>query len=132
LIVVDTSALVRVFVREPGFEPYRGCLSESSAAFVPVSCYLEFSLLRRLGEGRREWIDRLIAERSIYLAAVEPEHGPIAADAASTYGKGSGHPARLNFGDCLTYALAKYRELPLLYAGRDFHLTDIRPALEAE
>jgi ribonuclease VapC len=130
VIVVDTSALVTMFLRDPGFEPYLRCVAESSSALIPVSCYLEFALLRRLGTGRREWIDRLIAESSISLAALEPQHGPIAADAASIYGKGSGHPAQLNFGDCLTYAIAKYRDLPVLHAGRDFVLTDIRSALE--
>lgn len=132
MIVVDTSALVIMFLRDTGFEAYLRRMAESRSALIPVSCYLEFVLLRRLGNGRREWIDRLVAESSVSLAALEPRHGPIAADAASVYGKGGGHPAQLNFGDCLTYAVAKYRDLPLLYAGRDFHLTDIRSALEIE
>jgi ribonuclease VapC len=130
LIVVDTSALACIFLREPGFERHIRRLSESEAAFLPVPCYLEFTLLAHLGDGRRPWIDRLIADGPISLAAFEPEHGPIAADAAMTYGRGSGHPARLNFGDCMTYAVAKYRGLPLLYAGHDFQLTDLIAALD--
>ena len=130
MIVVDTSALVTVFLREREFERYLHCMAENGSPWVPVCCYLEFCLLRPLGETRREWIDRLLAGRSISIAALEPQHGPIAADAASIYGKGSGHPAQLNFGDCLTYAVAKDRDLPLLFTGRDFHHTDIRPAIE--
>jgi ribonuclease VapC len=129
LIVVDTSALVRIFLKEPGFERYRRRLSESVIAYLPVSCYLEFTLLTHLGKDRRRWIDGLIESRSIILAPVEPEHGPIAADAAERYGKGSGHRAQLNFGDCLSYAVAKHRDLPLLYVGDDFPHTDVPAAL---
>jgi ribonuclease VapC len=53
----------------------------------------------------------------------------VAGDAVERYGKGRGHPARLNFGDCLSYAVAKASGLPLLFKGGDFSLTDIRPAL---
>ena len=66
------------------------------------------------------------------LVAFEPVHARIAADVVATYGKGSGHPARLNFGDCMTYAVAKERGLPLLYVGNDFRHTDIPDALNAE
>jgi ribonuclease VapC len=57
------------------------------------------------------------------------EAAKLAAGAARTYGKGSGHPAQLNFGDCLSYGVARARELPLLYVGNDFHHTDITAAL---
>jgi ribonuclease VapC len=130
LIIVDTSALVTIFLREPEFERYLQCMAEHSTSWVPVPCYLEFCLLRQLGNDRREWIDQFLADRSMSIAAIEPQHGAIAADAASIYGKGSGHPAQLNFGDCLTYAVAKDRDLPLLFRGRDFQHTDIRPAIE--
>jgi ribonuclease VapC len=53
----------------------------------------------------------------------------LAADAAEFYGRGTGHPARLNFGDCLAYAVAKHLDAPLLYKGDDFIHTDIRSAL---
>jgi ribonuclease VapC len=132
LIVVDTSALASIFLREPGFERFMGRLTQSSAAFIPVPCYIEFNMLRSLGRNGRDWIDRLLEDQAITLVALETEHARIAADAATKYGKGSGHAARLNFGDCMTYAVAKHRELPLLFAGRDFHLTDIPSALQSE
>lgn len=53
----------------------------------------------------------------------------VAANAFERFGKGSGHPAQLNFGDCMAYAVAKHRDVPLLYKGRGFAKTDIRPAL---
>jgi ribonuclease VapC len=52
-----------------------------------------------------------------------------ATEAFERYGKGCGHPAQLNFGDCMAYAVAKHYDVPLLYKGRDFARTDIRPAL---
>ena len=54
----------------------------------------------------------------------------VAADAFDRYGKGRGHRAQLNFGDCLAYAVAKVQNVPLLYKGADFARTDIRPALQ--
>ena len=53
----------------------------------------------------------------------------LACDAFDRFGKGRGHSAQLNFGDCLTYAVAKYHDVPLLYKGDDFRHTDLRPAL---
>ncbi len=132
MIVVDTSALVCIFLREPGFERFLQRVGEAESAFFPTPCYLEFTLLTRLGNDRRHWIDRLIENRTLTLAAFDPEHAPVAADAAAAYGKGSGHPAQLNFGDCMSYAIAKSRGLPLLYAGRDFQHTDIPSALQNE
>ena len=52
-----------------------------------------------------------------------------ASDAFDRFGKGIGHPAKLNFGDCMAYAVAKVHDVPLLYKGTDFAQTDIRPAL---
>jgi ribonuclease VapC len=57
------------------------------------------------------------------------EQARIARDAHARFGKGSGHPAQLNFGDCFSYALARALDAPLLFKGNDFSHTDIRPAL---
>ena len=58
------------------------------------------------------------------------EHAELARTAHRRFGRGSGHPARLNFGDCFAYALAKATGEPLLFKGEDFGHTDIRSALE--
>lgn len=63
------------------------------------------------------------------LGAITTPIAEIAAAGARRYGKGSGHPAQLNFGDCLVYAAAKYRDLPLLFVGNDFTHTDVTSAL---
>lgn len=129
MIVVDTSALVAIFAEEVGFERCLRRLSSSVTAFLPVSAYVEFLLISKLLVSRRAWIDELVDRRMLSLAPLEPAHGAMAADAARRFGKGSGHPAQLNFGDCLVYALARERDLPLLFIGNDFIHTDITPAL---
>ncbi len=75
-------------------------------------------------EDVRVLVDRL----GIQIVSVEPEHVAIAQEAFMKYGKGNGHPAQLNFGDLFSYALAKERNLPLLFKGNDFAATDITSA----
>jgi ribonuclease VapC len=74
-------------------------------------------------------LDRLILELDIRIAPAVAETAQLATDAEHSYGKRT--PARLNLGDCFAYALAKERNLPLLYKGGDFIRTDIEPALKA-
>jgi ribonuclease VapC len=131
MIVVDTSALVAIFAEEAGHEACRNRLLSSDVALLPVAAYVEFTLIRRLRGGTRAWLDDIITRGIIKLNALELVHAILAADAADRYGKGSGHPAQLNFGDCLVYAVAKYRDLPLLFIGNDFALTDLKAALPA-
>ena len=73
-------------------------------------------------------LDDLIAT-ALTVSDVTAAHTRIARDAHLRFGKGMGHPAQLNFGDCFSYALAKFLDVPLLYNGGDFAKTDIRPAL---
>jgi ribonuclease VapC len=73
-------------------------------------------------------LDEAIEEARIVIAPVTVEQAKIARQAYHDYGKGSGHPANLNFGDCFSYALARDKREPLLYKGDDFVHTDIRPA----
>lgn len=129
MIVVDTSALARIFLREPGYEDYQRAIFAADTALVPVCCIVEFAFLRRLGEQRMGWLDALLGRDTVIVGSIDAEHRELAVAAAADYGKGSGHPAQLNFGDCLVYAAARYRDLPLLFAGDDFAHTDIVPAL---
>ncbi|MDP3895066.1 MAG: type II toxin-antitoxin system VapC family toxin [Mesorhizobium sp.] len=75
------------------------------------------------------WIGALIEYRTVNLVALEPDHAYVAVEAARRFGKGSGHRAQLNFGDCMSYAIAKQRDLPLLYTGNDYRHTDLTSAL---
>lgn len=73
--------------------------------------------------------DDFLGELSVIIAPVTAEQARLAREAYRRFGRGSGHPARLNFGDCFAYALAKVLDDPLLFIGNDFIHTDIRPAL---
>ena len=70
-------------------------------------------------------VDEFFKIARISIEAVTETHAQIARDAYRDFGKGSGHPAKLNFGDCFAYALAKFRREPLLFKGNDFTHTDI-------
>ena len=73
-------------------------------------------------------LDELIERFRIVIEPVTAEHAQIARQAYRDYGKGSGHRANLNFGDCFSYALARAKREPMLWKGDDFVHTDIRPA----
>ena len=127
MIVVDTSALGAIYRREADAQIFRAAIS-SDDVLLPASVYVEFSALRRYGTPRI-WLDRTIAAYRISILAFDAATARIAAEAGDRYGRGTGHPARLNFGDCLSYAVAKQFDAPLLYKGDDFVHTDIESAL---
>lgn len=97
----------------------------SAASYVEASIVIDRSgdpvLSRRL--------DEVLKALAIDLAPFDADQAVIARSAHDDYGRGSGHPARLSFGDCMTYALAKSTGEPLLYVGDDFAATDLHPAL---
>jgi ribonuclease VapC len=129
LIVVDTSALVSIYVPEDDAPALRQVLAAAEPILIPASCLVEFSLLWRLARDRHRWLSELLDRLSIELVPIDRAVAEIAAEAAERYGRGSRHPARLNFGDCLSYAVAKHLDAPLLYKGDDFIHTDIKSAL---
>jgi len=128
VIVVDTSALVSLYVPESDASRIGRVMAQADAVSIPSSCLVEFALLRRLTGDRRIWLARLIERLDIRVVSITREIAEIAAEAAVLYGRGSGHSAHLNFGDCLSYAVAKYLGAPLLYKGDDFVHTDIESA----
>ena len=73
--------------------------------------------------------DDFVREARLVIEPVDEPQVRLARAAYRAFGRGSGHPAALNFGDCFSYALAKLRDEPLLYKGKDFPETDIHPAL---
>ncbi len=74
-------------------------------------------------------LDELLAVSGAAVELVTAEHAGIARQAYRDFGKDSGHPAGLNFGDCFAYALARTAGEPLLFKGNDFALTDLEAAL---
>lgn len=118
-----------MFLREAGYETLQRTVFASGSAQVPICCVVEFTALRRLGDSRMGWLDGLLDRENVIVVGIGPEHRELATEAVLKYGRGSGHPAQLNFGDCLVYAVTRYRDLPLLFVGDDFGLTDVTPAL---
>jgi ribonuclease VapC len=129
VIVVDTSALISIYENEPDGPVFRIAVNRAVRAVVPASSYLEFVLASERQAAPRAWLDRLLGSGMFSLERISVAAAVVAADAAIRYGRGSGHKARLNFGDCLSYAVAKHLNAPLLFKGEDFSHTDIESAL---
>lgn len=75
--------------------------------------------------------DALVRQAAICIVPVSVEQAALARDAYRIFGKGNGHPAKLNFGDCFSYALAKTQNDPLLFKGNDFLHTDLELITQA-
>lgn len=130
MIVVDTSAIVAIALGEPERDSFIETIEAAGKAFVSVVSVVESRMVVHGRRGERgvvllddllrlpafEWIAPGIAETDAVFAAFV------------AFGRGSGHPARLNFGDLFSYALAKSKGLPLLFKGTDFAATDIADA----
>lgn len=133
MIAVDTSAIVAIALGEPERAAFRAAILESGKALISTASVLE---TRMVLYGRRGPRAVVLADDLFRLPLFEiVPPGPAELDAAYgafvLYGKGSGHPASLNYGDLFSYALAKVRGLALLFKGNDFVETDIVPALAA-
>lgn len=129
MIVIETSAVVAIRQLEPDAQRLRARISKDDQPIVPATVRVEFALLRKLGPERNAWLRDFLEELSVTTASIDNAVAVLAANAAEHYGKGTGHPAQLNFGDCISYAVAKHLGVPLLYKGNDFALTDIESAL---
>jgi ribonuclease VapC len=130
-VIVDSSALVTVVREEPGFSTYLDRLLASPDNRLSAANFIEAAIVidRQPNPRLARKLDELILQLDIAIEPVTAHQANIAREAYRRFGKGSGHPARLNFGDCFAYALAKERDEPLLFIGDDFIHTDIRPAL---
>lgn len=129
-MVVDTSALVAILLREPDAGRYEEALANAPVRLLSVVTRVELSFVieGRKHEAGRIDLERLIRAGGFELASVTPGHAEIAIAAFRRFGKGR-HRAGLNIGDCFAYALASATGLPLLFKGDDFSQTDIRSAL---
>ncbi|MDJ0684578.1 MAG: type II toxin-antitoxin system VapC family toxin [Alphaproteobacteria bacterium] len=130
MIVLDSSALIAVFSGEPEGERFREILVESDETVIGVATLLETRMViaSRYGEAGAAALHRLLDVAAVSQAPLGRRQGDLAYRAFLAFGRGSGHPARLNFSDCLSYALAKSLEAPLLFKGDDFRRTDIAVA----
>jgi ribonuclease VapC len=130
-MIVDSSALVAILKREPEREAFSALLEATPDVKVSAATYFETCIVidspRQPGMSRM--LDDLIEVSGIAIEPVTAAQAKIARQAYRDYGRGSGHPANLNFGDCFSYALARDKREPLLYKGDDFVHTDLRPAI---
>jgi ribonuclease VapC len=125
MMVIDSSAFVAIYKAEPEREAFEQALVGARELVMGASVYLEtVMVLSRHGDARG-WFNTYIVGYDIRIAAVDETVARLAADAFERYGRGQAHPARLNFGDCLSYAVAKALDAPLLFKGDDFRLTDV-------
>lgn len=130
-MIVDTSALVAIAFGEADAGVYAAAFAGAASARISAANYVEAAVVigRQLGFAARPGLDLLMRRTRITVAAVDAAQARIAVAAYRLFGRGSGHPARLNMGDCFAYALAKATGEPLLYKGRGFALTDVASAL---
>ena len=126
-MVIDSSALVAILERESGSEELLQQLAEAGARRISAATLLESAIVleAKSGEAAGEQLDLFLARASMKIEAVTAEHIQIARKAWRRYGKGRGHSAALNFGDCFSYALAKGCGEELLFKGEDFGQTDV-------
>jgi len=129
-MVIDTSAVVAILRQEPGAEGLLSRLTAAGSRRISAASLLETAIVLEGKSGERggEQLDLFLARAQIEVAPVTEEQVRIARKAWRRYGKGKGHPAQLNFGDCFSYALAKAMREPLLFKGNHFRHTDVEPA----
>ena len=133
MIVVDASAIVAILTGEPEGDALTEALERASEiATSPVAVYEAtlglVRILRRSVEDAETDVTEFLRLARVVVQPVEPETVPVALKAFARYGKGRGHPARLNLGDCFIYAQAKVGRASLLYKREDFSKTDVESA----
>lgn len=121
-MIVDSSALVAMIKGEPETGAFVDSIASCPAAGMSAAAYLEAGIVV---DGSRDPVlsarlDELLDELAVTVLPVTADQARLARQAYRDFGKGSGHPARLNFGDCFAYALAIERGERLLYKGNDF------------
>lgn len=130
-MIVDTSALVAVFRKEPECARIIDLLDRSSRTRISAATIVELTavIIGKGGERPLQEISRLLGGWGIETVPFDAEQTVLAQTAYMNYGRGSRHPAKLNMGDCYSYALAKATDESLLFVGDDFTHTDVRSAL---
>lgn len=125
-MIVDSSALVALVRRELGSDALARAIGAAGGGLVPAPCFLESCMVMsgQKGVDSRPLLDDLLASLRLTIAPFTEEHARSAAEAFLRFGKGR-HPAGLNFGDCMAYAVAMAEGAPLLFTGGDFAKTDV-------
>jgi len=129
-MVVDTSAVIAVLLGKPETESFVRALAEAPKKMISAFNALESAIVieAKKGEAGGRELDLLLHRAQIEIIVLNVDQVELARTAWRKYGKGN-HSAGLNIGDCCAYALAKYSGEPLLFKGKDFSQTDIRPVI---
>jgi ribonuclease VapC len=129
--VLDTSALAAFLFQEPDGGNYLKAVQNAAGLVLSAVTLFETRtvVLGRYGVAASEELDQLMQVLAVTIAPFDEEQAEAASIAYTRYGKGRGHKAQLNLGDCASYALAKSLDAPLLFKGQDFSHTDIIAAL---
>src|SRR5487761_2126784 len=130
-MIVDTSALVAILKHEPEAEAFSEAIEAAKVVRISAASYLETHIVV---DGYKNPIlkarlEEIFENPGIQVEPVTLEQAKIARVAYRDFGKGSGHPAGLNFGDCFSYALAREKREPILFKGDGFMHTDLSPVL---
>lgn len=131
-MIVDTSAVVAILLGEPERAAFVRAIVQADRPRISAASYVECGIVV---DSFRDPVlsarlDQLLEELRIEIEPVTAGQARVARDAARQYGRGSGSPARLNFGDCFSYAAASSLGQSLLFKGDDFSQTDLRSALD--
>ena len=128
-LILGSSAILAALLEEPGHGEILDRISSAQSVGVGAPTFVETAIVlsSKLRRDARPQLNEFLRAAEAELIPMGPEHVDAAVDAFLRYGKGR-HPAGLNFGDCLTYAVAAVAGVPLLFTGNDFMQTDIRRA----
>ncbi|HMR49839.1 MAG TPA: type II toxin-antitoxin system VapC family toxin [Arachnia sp.] len=122
-MILDTSAAVAMLRGEPEAEEFREIVEHARTVRMSAASVLELAMV--IGRGDPGLVDAFVQELGIDVVPVDAEHLRWARIAFERFGRGSGSPARLNYGDCLSYGAARALGEPLLFKGEDFVHTDV-------
>ncbi len=131
-MIIDSSAIVAVLRGEQGAKAYAAMIESAPIARISAGTYVELGVvIDGFGDPVMSGsLDPFLASMAVVVESLTAPQARIARAAYQRFGRGSGHPARLNMGDCFSYALARDLDEPLLFKGDDFKLTDIEVVIE--
>jgi len=126
MIVLDSSVLVAIIKGEPEAERLLDLVAAEECVLgaptlVETRAWCTMNLVSRSSR----WLEHFIVSESVAVVPFSREMADAASAAFATFGRGSEHPAKLNFGDCMTYAVSAVMQAPLLFKGADFGRTDV-------
>lgn len=127
-MIVDSSALIALLLREPRWERLASAFTSQPKAAIGAPTLTETAIVLLAKGAPPSLLPALLRRLGMEVVAFTERHADLAADAYARYGRGR-HPASLNYGDCMTYAVARMAVAPLLFVGNDFSLTDLEPVL---